>query len=146
METNDCATNSLWFYEIVYKPEAEFVPLQLDDYCMRRAIREIVENAVRYSPESHPITITLKHNIEEATLSISNEGAGIAADDLPHVFEHFYKANKARTADGSGSGMGLAFVKRVTELHRGRVSVESIGQVTTFSLHLPLASQPELVS
>jgi signal transduction histidine kinase len=71
---------------------------------------------------------------------VQDEGDGIRADEIPHIIEHFFKVNQARTSDGSGSGLGWVFVKRIVELHHGHVTVESTpGTGTTFEIRLPIA-------
>ena len=71
-------------------------------------------------------------------MEVSDSGSGIPEEDLPFVFERFYKADKARTRGRAGTGLGLAIVKNIIDAHRGHISVQSkIGQGTTFSFLLP---------
>lgn len=75
---------------------------------------------------------------EEAVLTVSDTGAGIAAEDLPHIFERFYRADRARTGSGSHAGLGLAIVRAIVESHGGGIEVESaLGQGTTVTIRFP---------
>ena len=69
----------------------------------------------------------------------SNTGAGISAEDLPHIFDRFYKADRSRSMDKTGAGLGLYIVKNIINLHGGEISVRSDGGETEFELTLPLA-------
>ena len=77
---------------------------------------------------------------ERVALCVSDNGSGIAAHDLPRIFERFYRADKARTRDDKGSGLGLAIVKRIVELHGSEIRVDSVmGRGTRVGFDLPLA-------
>ncbi|WP_246065013.1 sensor histidine kinase [Aeromicrobium piscarium] len=101
---------------------------------LERAVTNLLDNAAKWSPPDGTITVRLT----EGVLSISDEGPGIAEEDLPHVFQRFYRSTAARSLPGSG--LGLSIVQRAAERHGGRVEVASIlGSGSTFTLHLPLA-------
>jgi two-component system phosphate regulon sensor histidine kinase PhoR len=75
---------------------------------------------------------------DEVVLSVTDHGTGIAREHLPRLFERFYRVDKARSRDLGGTGLGLAIVKHIAQVHRGRVSVESVpGAGSTFRIHLP---------
>jgi signal transduction histidine kinase len=103
----------------------------------------LVGNALRYTPAKGQVIVRAYQetgrSIEpEVIISVSDTGSGIAPEDLPHVFDRFYRADKSRTRTSGGSGIGLAIVKQLVEVHGGRVWVESqLGQGTTFFLTLP---------
>ncbi|MDQ0203573.1 sensor histidine kinase [Pectinatus haikarae] len=103
----------------------------------------VIVNAVRYSPECSTIQIkTALLNKQEGRwvkISIADNGTGISKEDLPHVFDHFYRGDKSRDRKSGGSGLGLAIVRQLIENHGGKIEVTStIGMGTTFNILLPL--------
>jgi two-component system phosphate regulon sensor histidine kinase PhoR len=109
--------------EIVVAPGAEIVrgdPAKLHD-----ALRNLVANAITYGPEGTAIRIDANRSDKSTTIAVSDEGAGIPADDLSRVFERFYRVDKSRARDPGGTGLGLAIVKHLVELHGGDVRAEN---------------------
>lgn len=105
---------------------------------IEQVMTNLVDNAIRYTSVSGSVTIRLEETLNGFKLEIEDSGAGIPEEDLPFVFERFYKADKARTRGRAGTGLGLAIVKNIVEAHKGRVSAHSkIGEGTTFSVFLP---------
>jgi signal transduction histidine kinase len=105
---------------------------------LERAILNVVRNSLDHTSEGGSITINLKDENKQAILRIVDTGAGINPDDLPHVFERFYKGNGSESE--SGAGLGLTIVKEVVERHGGTISIESTsGKGTTVSIRLPLS-------
>ncbi|MDX2010159.1 MAG: HAMP domain-containing sensor histidine kinase [Myxococcaceae bacterium] len=110
------------------------VVLTFDRGLVRRALRNLLENAHRHSPHGREIVVRV---LSPARLEVQDEGEGISQDDLPRVFDPFFRADRSRTRRTGGTGLGLTFVKRVAELHRGDVTVtSSLGRGTTFRLTL----------
>lgn len=110
--------------------------------CERRsvtmALRNLVENAVRYSPEQARVSVTTRIDGDAVELSVKDQGIGIGPVDLPRIFDRFYRADEARDRDSGGTGIGLAIVKHVARQHGGRVRVWSEpGVGSTFTLVLP---------
>jgi signal transduction histidine kinase len=104
-----------------------------------RACSNLLYNAAHYTPEGGIVRVLTRMNDGEIVVQISDTGIGIATDDQPHIFERFYRANNARTADPGGTGLGLAIVGKIVEQHRGRIEVESmVGVGTTFAIYLPV--------
>lgn len=102
-----------------------------------RAILNILDNAVKFSPSDGKITLSLKKDGELATIKISDTGPGINAEDLPHIFERFYRGS--RTAKVLGSGLGLAIASSVISVHQGSINVDSeLGKGTTVTINLPI--------
>src|SRR6202035_6121975 len=99
------------------------------------------DNAVKYSPEHGEIGLVGRRRDKQIVLSVSDNGIGISKEDLPRIFERFYRADKARTAeDIRGTGLGLAIVKHVAQLHGGHVEAESEpGKGTTIRVVLAMA-------
>jgi len=111
-----------------------------DDMQARRAIKNIVHNAVKYSPEKGTIRIFATESDTEAILGVSDQGPGIPADDLPRVFERFFQVDRSRH---NGTGLGLAIVRHIIMAHGGRVWIESEeGKGTTVFIAFALADQP----
>lgn len=108
---------------------------------IERAIMNLIHNAVKFTPNGGVIRVSAGHEGGEVVVKVSDPGEGIAPEDLPRVFERFYKARRPR--EGGGSGLGLAVVKHTAEAHGGRVSVESEpGKGSTFTIFLPAADSP----
>jgi two-component system sensor histidine kinase SenX3 len=101
-------------------------------------VRNLLENAVRYTPAGGKITVALNREGGEAVLSVTDDGIGIPLEAQSRVFERFYRVDRARTRDTGGTGLGLAIVKHVAELHGGAVTVDSeLGRGSTFCVRLP---------
>ncbi|PDW01995.1 sensor histidine kinase [Candidatus Viridilinea mediisalina] len=106
---------------------------------LKQALLNLGVNALQYTPPGGTVTLALECHEELACLSIADTGVGIAEADLPHIFERFYRADRARTRHSGGAGLGLSIVKRVAEAHQGHATVASIaGQGSTFAIWLPL--------
>ena len=108
-----------------------------DALLFRRAVSNLVSNAIRYTPRG--MTIRLDARLSEAgmTIAVSNPGDGIDEKDLPRLFERFYRSDKSRSSSATSSGLGLAIVKSIMKLHRGEATVQSANNVVTFALHFP---------
>jgi signal transduction histidine kinase len=104
----------------------------------------LLGNALRYTDAGGRIVIRAfeprqSNNVREVVVEVSDNGQGIAPEDLPYLFDHFYRADKSRSRASGGSGIGLAIVKQLVEAHHGRVWVESkVGKGATFSFALPV--------
>jgi two-component system phosphate regulon sensor histidine kinase PhoR len=106
---------------------------------IEQVLVNLIHNAIKFTPTGGRVTVSAKAEGDRLIVSVSDTGVGIPEDDLPRVFERFYKADRARA--GGGTGLGLAIAKHVVEAHGGRIWVESVeGRGATFSLGLPLAS------
>jgi len=103
-----------------------------------QVLANLLQNAVRYTPEGGHVTIAAERDGDEALVGVANSGDGIPAGDLPNVFERFYRVEKSRDRARGGAGIGLAIVKQLVELGGGRVGVESAGGLTRFWFRLPV--------
>jgi len=113
------------------------VKLQANAATTEELITILVDNALKYSPKGSPITIQISKQNKYAVFEISNNGKGIPAHDLPHIFDRFYRSDTSRT-DG-GSGLGLSLAKKIVEMSGGELSVSSASdQQTTFRVCLPM--------
>jgi len=105
---------------------------------LEQAVVNLIDNAVKYSPDASVIRVVLEEVPEEILISVIDEGQGVSREHLPRLFERFYRVDKARSRDLGGTGLGLAIVKHIAQVHGGRVSVEStLGRGSTFRIHLP---------
>ncbi|MBN2100032.1 MAG: HAMP domain-containing protein [Dehalococcoidia bacterium] len=106
---------------------------------IEQVLVNLIHNAIKFTPTGGRVTVSAKAEGDRLIVSVSDTGVGIPEDDLPRVFERFYKADRARA--GGGTGLGLAIAKHVVEAHGGRIWVESVeGRGATFNFGLPLAS------
>src|SRR5437588_372168 len=119
-------------------PDLPTVPA--DRVRLQEALYNLLDNAVKYSPEHGEIRLMARQRDEEIVLTVSDNGIGISKEDLPRIFERFYRVDKARTAENiRGTGLGLAIVKHVAQLHGGHVEAESeLGKGTTIRVVLPV--------
>ena len=112
-----------------------------DELRMEQVLYNLVQNAIKYSPMGGTITVTAQHEGQQIAITVTDEGVGIPVDDLPHVFDRFYRATNVPQTTISGLGLGLYLVKEFVEMHGGMVDVQStVGQGTTFRVTLPQAS------
>ncbi len=103
-----------------------------------QVVSNLVGNSLKFTPRGGRIQVILRAVPAGAEIEVSDTGVGIAPDELPHVFERFFRGAQAHEARGSGSGLGLAIVKSIVDMHAGRVTVESaVGVGTTFVVTLP---------
>ncbi len=117
----------------------ELPPVVADIGLLERVLENLLENALRFTPPEGSITIELLRRSEDILVRIRDTGCGIAEEDLPHVFERFYKS-RDQTRGHQGAGLGLAITQRILELHNSRIEVESVeGQGTVFAFPLALA-------
>ncbi len=109
---------------------------------LEQAVFNLMDNAVKYSDPGKGFSVALEAYDGEAQLSVSDSGVGIPEEDLPRIFERFYRVDKARSRETGGTGLGLAIVKHIVQVHGGRVTVESLpGKGSTFSIFLPALSR-----
>lgn len=108
---------------------------------IERAITNLLSNSIKYSPEHTCISLTVKTTSQDASLTISDQGYGISADELPFIFKRFHRQRQTEMTGEKGAGLGLNFVQVVVSKHKGTIDVHSEpDQGTTFTLNLPLAS------
>ena len=111
---------------------------------MERVLINLIANAIRHTPKGGKISIVVTAKANQVHLRISDTGEGIAPEDLPMIWERFYKGDKSRTRTQGGTGLGLAIVKRIVEGHGGQINVESkLKEGTTFNIVLPVQQRCE---
>ncbi|HLJ24549.1 MAG TPA: ATP-binding protein [Candidatus Acidoferrales bacterium] len=114
--------------------------IQGDATSLRRLFLILIDNAVKYTPASGHVEVSLQRNGHYAIAEVRDTGIGISESDLPNVFERFYRADKARTREMGGVGLGLSIGRWITEVHAGTIEVRSSpGRGSTFQIRLPLA-------
>lgn len=115
----------------------------VDPHRLEQILINLLDNAFRYTSKGGHIDVHLWRDGAHLKIDVADSGTGIADEDLPFLFERFYKADKARTRKGEGTGLGLAIVKRLVEAHHGTITVESqLGMGTTFHIDFPYAFVP----
>ena len=109
-----------------------------DPVLYRRVINNVVSNAVKFTPDHGSVDLVIHNRSDQTEIEIIDSGCGIAADDLTHIFDRFYRADRSRTGSKDGAGLGLSIVKAIMELHRGEVTITSEpGKGTRLSLYFP---------
>jgi two-component system phosphate regulon sensor histidine kinase PhoR len=116
----------------------EDMTVRVDPVLMEQAIANLVENAVKYSPENARVDIVARNPGTDVEIDVIDSGAGIAAEHLPKIFNRFYRVDKGRSRQEGGTGLGLAIVKHIVQYHNGQITVSSVkGKGTTFHIRLP---------
>lgn len=124
-------------------PEGLTAPV--DTLLMEQAIVNLVDNAVKYSPEKTVIAITVRHQDPFITIKIQDRGCGIGTGHLPKIFNRFYRVDKSRSRHEGGTGLGLAIVKHIVQYHNGKIDVHSIKDAgTAFTIRIPAAHKDSI--
>ena len=112
-----------------------------DREALKRAVANLLENAVRLAPQGSRIRLATGSEGDRAWIAVADEGPGIAPEDQPHVFDRFWRADKARSRADGGTGLGLAIVRQIAESHGGQVRLQSkVGVGSSFVIWLPVAT------
>jgi heavy metal sensor kinase len=112
-----------------------------DEPRLRELFMNLLDNAIRYTPAPGTVSVSLRREGQMAVVAITDTGVGIPAEDMPFIFERFYRVDKSRSRADGGSGLGLAICRHIAEAHGGKIEVESkVGAGSTFSVWLPLLS------
>jgi signal transduction histidine kinase len=115
------------------------IRIQGDELRLRQLFLNLIANAVKYTPEGGQLEIALATREDEAVVTVSDTGIGIPEEHLPHIFDRFYRIDKARNREDGGTGLGLAIVQSLAQAHDGRVNVTSTpGEGSTFTVYLPI--------
>ena len=123
-------------FQVVSAPKA--VSVQAEPGPLERALSNLIDNALKYNRPEGRVTLQASKSGGNIILEVRDTGVGIAPADMPRVFERFYRADKSRSRESGGSGLGLSIAKHIVERHGGRIEVQSTpGQGSTFSIVLP---------
>lgn len=124
-----------------YDLESTLLPVHANEIEFRRVLVNLLENALHYTPTGGYITLRTLTQSNEVGVEVRDTGIGIDTSDLPYIFDHFYRADKARATNHGGTGLGLAIVKKIIDRHQGRIEIESIpGQGSSFRIWLPVST------
>jgi two-component system, OmpR family, sensor histidine kinase ResE len=124
--------------ELSVQFDSEERDFRFDPDRIEQVLTNLIDNAIRHVPDSASVVISGRTDEKGLYLEVSDQGPGIPEEDLPFLFERFYKGDKSRTRGISGTGLGLAIAKNIIDAHRGNISVKSkLGQGTTFSFFIP---------
>jgi PAS domain S-box-containing protein len=129
-----------------FQPDAADLMTYASGSDLQRALANLIDNAVRYTPNEGTVSIQTHTQDREIGIVVSDSGIGISPEDQTRIFERFFRASNARSADPGGTGLGLAITRRIVENHEGRIEVSStVGKGTIFTVYLPLAdsTQPQ---
>lgn len=125
-------------YEIIRDYPITPIWVEIDTDKLTQVIDNIMNNAIKYSPDGGTITVSIKTTDEQLILSIADEGLGIPKQDLPKIFDRFYRVDKARSRAQGGTGLGLAIAKEIIKQHHGFIWAKSeYGKGSTFTIVLP---------
>ena len=126
-------------HELKFNYKSKQKEFQLDPKLMRFVFNNLLSNAIKYSPQGGDVTLQISSDKEYLCIEVSDEGMGIPPEDLPKIFDAFYRTKAAD--DIAGTGLGLAILKRSVELHNGEITVDSeLGKGTTFAVKIPIAT------
>jgi signal transduction histidine kinase len=114
--------------------------IQIDPELIRQVISNLVENAIKYSPEKSKVLITTEDAGDRVLIQVADQGIGLPSDEVENIFSKFYRSKNAKSSPVKGSGLGLYLSRYFVELHKGRILVESSeGQGSTFTVELPVS-------
>jgi two-component system, OmpR family, heavy metal sensor histidine kinase CusS len=129
-------SKALYFREIITSDQ---VPVEGDESVLHQLLNILLDNAVKYTPTSGRIDLSLDKKDHTAVITVADSGIGIAEEDQPRIFERFYRADKARSREMGGAGLGLAIALWIVQQHRGSIAVQSsLGKGSAFIVELPL--------
>lgn len=129
---------------IIYTPPEKPLYITANQISIEELTTILVDNALKYSPPASKVQVALRRKGKKARLQVTNTGKGISPENLPHIFERFYRADESRTGgNDTGFGLGLSLAKKIVEIHKGDLSVSSeLNKETIFTVLLPLHESP----
>jgi len=132
---------------VVVNIDATLTSVQADERKFKQIMLNILSNAVKFTPDGGSVTVTALSSVPEATISVKDTGAGIAAADHAAVFAEFRQVGRDSARKAEGTGLGMPLTKRLVELHGGTIQIESaIGSGATFRVMLPLCQPSQRTS
>ena len=135
---HEVVTGILW--KLQYAPPASPVRANFDRTRIEQAVAILLDNAVKYTPQGGKVTVSVSEHDGWVDLKVSDTGVGIPSDQIPLIFERFYRADEARNTAGAGFGLSIAW--QIAEAHGGTIAVESeLDQGSTFALRIPAGEE-----
>ena len=129
--------------EIIYKADSVIPRVLADEDAVSQALLNLLDNAVKFSPERKVVRVELRRRIGEVLIQVADRGIGIPPGDLEKIFSQFYRVDEGRKVARKGAGLGLSIVKHIAEAHGGRVEVESaLGEGSVFTVVIPVPAEP----
>jgi two-component system sensor histidine kinase KdpD len=125
--------------QLIIESARQLAPVRIDRRLLKLAIKQIVNNALKYSPAKEPVALRLVNGNGTVALEVTDHGHGIPEEERVHIFERFYRSPSVETKT-TGSGLGLSIAQRILQAHKGALTVESRPGQTTFRLTLPVES------
>jgi signal transduction histidine kinase len=123
-------------------PPRGLAPTNIDAYRIKQVLNNLLENAIAHTGREGRVTVTARSQADDIIISVADTGEGISAQDLPNIFERFYRVDKSRARSTGGSGLGLTIARRLVEAHGGRIWAESEpGRGATISFTIPLSKR-----
>ncbi len=138
--TENAASHKL---NLLYKPETEYSYVSADTFQMEQVLTNLITNAIKYTPENNDIIISISENNDLFRISVINKGSHIDDDKIEHLFDKFYRIDKARQRNTNSTGLGLPIVKNILEIHKFKYSLHNIDNGVEFEYYLPKI-EPEL--
>ena len=113
-----------------------------DSIKLQQVVYNVIDNAIKYTPRGGEVSVEVSRSGKRALISVHDTGIGIPQEDLPHIFDRFYRVDKARSRETGGTGLGLSIVKQIVLLHGGDITAQSEeSKGSTFIIELPLAAK-----
>ncbi|TKC15769.1 two-component system histidine kinase PnpS [Robertmurraya kyonggiensis] len=123
--------------QVLMEGSVEAIEIEGDAYRLKQIFINLISNAISYTLNGGEVSISIVENAKTVSVSIKDTGIGIEQEEIPRIFERFYRVDKARSRNSGGTGLGLAIVKHLVEAHKGKITVESeVGKGTTFTIQL----------
>ena len=129
-------------HTLTYDAPTELVHITADKERIEQVLINILSNAIKYTPDGGTVTLSARAQSDSVKFEVRDTGIGIPEEDLPHLFERFYRVEKSRTSETGGTGLGLAIAKEIVEAHGGSISVTStVGKGSVVTIVLPIETK-----
>ncbi len=135
-ETVASIRNKIDSRSVVFVPDAGLTPIQIDRRLIKLALRQLLDNALKYSPPNKPIELRVRGDSDHQILDVTDHGPGIPVSEQAHVFDRFWRSPSAQM-HMPGTGLGLSIARSIAAAHHGELTLHSTPDETTFSLRLP---------
>ena len=123
--------------ELAFYYEKEEMFIEADSERLKQIFINLINNAITYTPSGGKVTLKMRDGRQGVEVLVKDTGIGVSEEEIPRIFERFYRVDRARSRNSGGTGLGLAIVKHLIEAHHGQIDVESaVGEGTTFKVNL----------